>query len=59
MWNVKTQVTRVTAGKTGILSKSSKKNSVKRTGKALHQEIQKTVILGIVHVVRKVLNFLN
>jgi hypothetical protein len=46
MCNVKTQVTMVIARKTGTLSKSSKKISVKRTGKAVHQEIQKTVILG-------------
>jgi len=32
------------------------KNSVKRNGKALYQEIQKKVILGTAHVVQKVLN---
>jgi len=52
MWNVKTKVIPVIIGATGIISKSFRKYVSNIPGK---HELQKTVILGTTHILRKVL----
>ena len=55
MWNVKTKVIPVVIGATGTISKSFRKYVRNILGKHEVKELQKTVILGIAHVLRKVL----
>jgi len=55
MWNVKTKVIPVVIGATGTISKSFRKYVSKIPGKREVKELQKTAILGIAHILRKVL----
>jgi hypothetical protein len=55
MWNVKTKVTTVIIGATGIISKSFRKYLCSIPGKHDIKELQKTAILGTAHTMRKVL----
>jgi hypothetical protein len=55
MWNVKTKAIPVIIGATGTISKSFRKYVRNILGKHEVKELQKTVILGIAHVLRKVL----
>jgi len=55
MWNVKTKAIPVTIGATGTISKSFRKYLSKIPGKYEVKELQKTVILGTAHILRKVL----
>ena len=56
MWKVKTRVIPVIIGETGIISKSFRKYISNIPGNHEVKEIQKTAILGTVHVLRKVLS---
>ena len=55
MWNVKTKVIPVIIGATGTISKSFRKYVSNIPGKHEAKELQKTVILGTAHILRKVL----
>jgi hypothetical protein len=55
MWNVKTNVMTVTIRTNGTISKSFTKYLSNVLGKHEIKELQKTVILGKAHVLRKVL----
>jgi len=56
MWNVKTKVIPVIIiGATGTISKSFRKYVSNIPGKHEVKELQKTVILGTAHILRKVL----
>jgi len=55
MWNVKTKVIPVIIGATGTVSKSFRKYVSYTPGKHEVRELQKTVILGTAHILRKVL----
>jgi len=55
MWNVKTEVIPVIIGATGTISKSFRKYVSNIPGKHEVKELQKTVILGTAHILRKVL----
>jgi hypothetical protein len=55
MWNVKTNVTPVIIGATGIISKSLTKYLSNIPGKHEIKELQETAILGTAHILRKVL----
>jgi hypothetical protein len=55
MWNVKTKMTPVIIGATGTISKSFRKYLRSIPGKHDIKELQKTVILGTAHTLRKVL----
>jgi hypothetical protein len=55
MWNVKTRVIPVIIGVTGTISKSFRKCVSNIPGNHEVRELQKTAILGTVHVLRKVL----
>jgi len=55
MWNVKTKVISVIIGATGTISKSFKIYMSNIPGKHEIKELQKTVILGTGHILRKVL----
>jgi hypothetical protein len=55
MWNVKTRVIPVIIGATGIISKSFRKYVSNKLGNHGVKELQKTVILGTAHILRKVL----
>jgi len=55
MWNVKTKVIPVIIGATGTISKSLRKYASNMPGKHEVKELQKTVILGTAHILRKVL----
>ena len=55
MWNVKTEMIPVIIGTTGTISKSFRKYVSNIPGKHEVKELQKTVILGIAHILRKVL----
>jgi hypothetical protein len=55
MWNVKTRVIPVIIGATGTISKSFRKHVRNITGNHEVRELQKTAILGIAHIFRKVL----
>ena len=54
MWNVKTKVIPVIIGATGTISKSFRKYVSNIPGKHEVKELQKTVILGTAHILRKV-----
>jgi len=55
MWNVKTKVISVIIGATGTISKSFRKYVSNKPGKHEVKELQKTVIMGTAHILRKVL----
>ena len=55
MWNVKTKVIPVIIGATGTILKSFRKYVSNIPGKHEVKELQKTAILGTVHILRKVL----
>ena len=55
MWNVKTKVIPVIIGATGTISNSFRKYANNIPGKHEVNELQKTAILGTVHILRKVL----
>jgi RNase P/RNase MRP subunit POP5 len=55
MWNVKTKVIPVIIGVTGTISKSFRKYVSNITENHKDKELQKTVILGTAHILRKVL----
>jgi hypothetical protein len=55
MWNVKTRVVPVIIGVTGTISKSFRKYVSNIPGNHEVRELQKTVILGTAHILRKVL----
>ena len=55
MWNVKTKVIPVIIEATGTTSKSFRKYVSNITGNHEVKELQKTAILGTVHMIRKVL----
>ena len=55
MWNVKTKVKPVIIGATGTISKTFRKYVSNIPGSHEVKELQKTVILGTAHILRKVL----
>jgi hypothetical protein len=55
MWNVETKVILVIIGATGTISKSFRKYMSNIPGNHEVTELQKTVILGTAHILRKVL----
>jgi hypothetical protein len=55
MWNVKTKVIQVIIGATGTVSKTFRKYVSNIAGNHEVKELQKTAILGIAHILRKVL----
>jgi hypothetical protein len=55
MWNVKTSMIPVIIGATGTISKSFRKYLSNVPGKHEVKELQKTVMLGTAHILRKVL----
>ena len=55
MWNVKTKVIPVIIGANGTISKSFRKYVSNIPRKHEVKELQKTVILGTAHILRKVL----
>jgi len=55
MWNVKTKVIPLIIGATGTISKSFRKYVSNIPGKHEVKALQKTAILGIAHILRKVL----
>ena len=55
MWNVKTKVRPVIIGATGTISKSFRKYVSNIPGDHEVKELQKRVILGTAHILRKVL----
>jgi hypothetical protein len=55
MWNVKTKMTPVIIGATGIISKSFRKYLSSIPGKHDIKELQKTATLGTAHALREVL----
>jgi hypothetical protein len=55
MWNVKTKAIPVIIGATGTISKSFRKYVSNIPGNHEVKELQKTVILGTAHILRKVL----
>jgi hypothetical protein len=55
MWNIKTKVIPVIIGATGTISKSFRKYLSNVPGIHEVKELQKTVILGTAHILRKVL----
>jgi hypothetical protein len=54
MWKVKTRVIPVIIGATGTISKSFRKYISNIKGNQEVKELQKTVILGTAHILRKV-----
>jgi hypothetical protein len=55
MWNVKTRVIPIIIGATGTISKSFRKYVSTLPGNHNFRELQKTAILGTVHILWKVL----
>jgi hypothetical protein len=55
MWKVKTKVIPVIIGATGTISKSFRKYVSTIPGNHEVKELQKTAILGVAHILRKVL----
>jgi hypothetical protein len=55
MWNVKSKVIPVIIGATGTISKSFRKSVSNIPGNHEVKELQKTVILGTAHTLRKVI----
>jgi len=55
MWNLKCTIVPVIIGATGIVTRSLKKNLETVPGKRWIDSLQKTAILGTLHIIRKVL----
>ena len=55
MWNLKCTTVPVIIGATGIVTRSLRKNLETVPGKHSIDSLQKTAILGISHIIRKVL----
>jgi len=55
MWNLKCTIVPVKIGATGIVTRSLRKNLETVLGKHSIDSLQKTAILGISHIIRKVL----
>jgi hypothetical protein len=55
VWNVKTQVIPVISEATGTVSKSFVKYLINIPGKHNAKEVQKAVVLGTEHILKKVL----
>jgi len=55
MWNLKCTFIPVISGATGIVTKTLRKNFEDVRGKPSIDSLQKTAILGISHIIRKVL----
>ena len=55
MWNIKTKVIPVIIGATGTISKSFRKYVSNIPGNHEVKKLQKTAILGTVHIILKVL----
>jgi hypothetical protein len=55
MWNMKCFVIAVIIGATGIVTKGLKKYLETISGKHSVDSLQKTAVLGISHIIRKVL----
>jgi hypothetical protein len=55
MWNIKRKVIPVKIGANGTISKSLRKYSNNIPGKHEVKELQKIVILGTAHILRKIL----
>jgi hypothetical protein len=55
MWNIKTEVIPVIIGTTGTISKVFRKYVSNIPGHHEVKELQKTAILGTVHILRKML----
>jgi hypothetical protein len=55
MWNVKARAIPVIIGVTGTISKSFRKYASSIPGNHEVRELQKTAILGTVHILQKVL----
>ena len=55
MWNLKCTNVPVITGATGIVTRSLKQNLETVPGKHSIDSLQKTAILGISHIIRKVL----
>ena len=56
MWNVKTKVIPVIIGATGTIAKSFRKYVSNIPEEHEVKELQKTVILGTAHILRKITN---
>ena len=56
MWNLKTTIRPVIIGATGIVTRSLRENLEVIPGKHSIDSLQKTAILGISHIIRKVLD---
>ena len=57
MWNMKCVIISVITGDNGIAKKGLKKNSEAMPGKHSTDSIQKTAVLGTLHIVWKVLQY--
>jgi hypothetical protein len=55
MWNLKCTIIPIVIGATGIVTRSLKKTFEAVPGKHSIDSLQKTAILGISHIIRKVL----
>ena len=55
MWNLKCMIIPIVIGATGIVTRSLRKNLEAVPGKHSIDSLQKTAILGISHIIRKVL----
>jgi hypothetical protein len=55
MWNLKCMIIPIVIGATGIVTRSLKKNLEVVPGKLSIDSLQKTVILGTSHIIRKIL----
>jgi hypothetical protein len=55
MWNLKCTIITVIIGATGIVTRSLRKNLEAAPGKHSIVSLQKTAILGTIHIARKVL----
>jgi hypothetical protein len=55
MWNLKCTIIPIITGATGIVTRSLRKNLEAVLGKRSIDTLQKTVILGTSHIIRKVL----
>jgi len=55
MWNLKCTIIPVIIGATGMVKRSLRKNLENIPGKHSIDSLQKTAILGISHIMRKVL----
>ena len=56
MWQMKTEIIPVVIGALGVIKNGSEKFISEIPGNINLQEIQKTTLLGMVHILRKVLS---